>query len=137
VCRITVSGGLFTTTVAARSAVAIHIGAKGTGGGNGGGGGGGSVAVTFAETATTAIGENIFVVGSIPELGTWAPDSSIALSAASYPVWTATVPLPAGTIFQYKFIRKETDGTVNWESDPNRQATVAGSGAQTLSSNWR
>ncbi|KAK0475258.1 glycoside hydrolase family 13 protein [Armillaria novae-zelandiae] len=131
----TVSGGSFTATVPAHSAVAIHTGATGTGSGSGTSG---NVAVTFSETATTTFGENIFVVGSISLLGNWAPASSIALSANDYPVWEAIVSIPAGTVFQYKFIRKETDGSVVWESDPNRQATVISSGTtQTLSTTWR
>ncbi|KAF8153814.1 glycoside hydrolase [Crassisporium funariophilum] len=139
---ITVSGGSFTATVPARSAIAIHTGALGTGsgtgtGGGGGGGGTGSVAVTFQETATTTLGENIFLVGSISQLGTWAPASAIALSSATYPVWSVVVSLPAGTTFTYKFIRKESDGSVVWESDPNRQATVGSSGTQTLTGSWR
>ncbi|KAF8153815.1 glycoside hydrolase [Crassisporium funariophilum] len=131
----TVSGGSFSATVPARSAIAIHTGALGTGSGSGGGTG--SVAVTFQETATTVSGENIFLVGSISQLGTWAPASAIALSPSAYPVWSVTVSLPAGTSFQYKFIRKQADGTVGWESDPNRQATVGSSGTQTLSGSWR
>ncbi|KAK0244972.1 glycoside hydrolase [Armillaria nabsnona] len=129
-----VSGGSFTATVPAHSAVAIHTGATGSRSGSSSG----YVAVTFSETATTTFGENIFVVGSISQLGNWAPVSSIALSANDYPVWEATVSIPAGTIFQYKFIRKETDGSVVWESDPNRQATVISSGTtQTISTTWR
>ncbi|KAL0954517.1 hypothetical protein HGRIS_003484 [Hohenbuehelia grisea] len=72
----TVSGGSFSATVPARSAIAIHTGVKGTGSGSGGGGGGGgaaSIPVTFAETATTTLGENILLAGSISQLGTWAP----------------------------------------------------------------
>ncbi|PPQ83160.1 hypothetical protein CVT25_005407 [Psilocybe cyanescens] len=135
---ITVSGGTFTANVPARSAIAIHTGALGTGSGSAPAKGNpSSVAVTFQETATTTFGQNIFVVGSISQLGTWAPASAIALSSASYPVWTATVSLPAGTTFEYKFIRKNTDGSVTWESDPNRQATVGTLGAQTLTTSWR
>ncbi|KAJ7175109.1 glycoside hydrolase family 13 protein [Mycena crocata] len=136
---ITVSGGRFTATVPARSAIAIHTGTLGTGSGTGGGGGGGSttVAVSFAETATTVFGENIFLVGSISQLGTWAPASSLAMSSASYPVWTITVNLPPNTSFEYKFIRKEVDGSVVWESDPNRSATTNASGSQTISTTWR
>ncbi|KAG6890531.1 hypothetical protein C0995_007733 [Termitomyces sp. Mi166 len=127
--EITISGGSFTATVSARSAVAIHTGARGTISG--------TVAVTFAETATTIFGENIFIAGSIFQLGDWDPASSLPLSSASYPVWALTVPLPASTVFEYKFIRKAADGAVTWESDPNRQATVAASGSQTLTSSWR
>ncbi|KAK0199513.1 glycoside hydrolase [Desarmillaria ectypa] len=106
----TVSRGSFTATVPAHSAIAIHTDAKGTGS-EPSGGGSGSVAVSFAETATTTLGENIFVVGSISQLGNWAPASSIALSSSDYPTWKATVSIPSGTTFQYKFIRKETDGS--------------------------
>ena len=53
-----VAGGLFTSIVPARSAIAIHTGALGIGSGSGGGGGGAvSVAVTFQETATATYGE--------------------------------------------------------------------------------
>ncbi|KAJ6607181.1 glycoside hydrolase [Mycena sp. CBHHK59/15] len=132
----TVSGGSFSAIVPARSAIAIHTGALGTGSGSGTGGTG-TVSVSFAETATTTFGENIFLVGSISQLGTWAPASSIALSSASYPIWTVTVSLPANTTFQYKFIRKETDGSVVWESDPNRSVTTNASGSQTITTSWR
>ncbi|KAL1941622.1 hypothetical protein VTO73DRAFT_7061 [Trametes versicolor] len=138
----TVSSGSLSATVPARSAIAVHTGQLGTGSGSGTGSGGsttpsGSVTVNFAETATTTFGENIFLVGSISQLGTWNTANAIALSSASYPTWTVSVSIPAGTTFQYKFIRKETDGSVVWESDPNRQATAPASGTSTLSDSWR
>ncbi|KAI0816868.1 glycoside hydrolase [Trametes gibbosa] len=132
----TVSGGSLSATVPARSAIAVHTGQKGTGSGSGSGGSG-NVVVNFAETATTTFGENIFLVGSISQLGSWNTASAIALSSASYPKWTVSVSIPAGTTFQYKFIRKETDGSVVWESDPNRQGTAPSSGSSTLTSSWR
>jgi len=78
-CRVTVSGGTFTATVPARSALAIHSGQKGSGSGSGGGGGGGdgTVAVTFAETAETVFGENIFIAGSLSQLGSWDPNAAV------------------------------------------------------------
>ncbi|KAF7348959.1 Alpha-amylase [Mycena venus] len=91
----------------------------------------------FAEMATTTFGENIFLVGSVSQLGTWDPAASLPLSSATYPTWTITVNLPPNTSFQYKFIRKETDGSVVWESDPNRSATTNASGSQTISTTWR
>jgi hypothetical protein len=39
--------------------------------------------------------------------------AQIPLDAVYYPVWSATVYLPPSTTFQYKFIRKETDGSVS------------------------
>ncbi|KAF7369655.1 Alpha-amylase [Mycena venus] len=112
-------------------------GNSGRGSGTGTGTGSGTVAVSWAETATTTFGENIFLVGSISQLGTWDPTASLPLSAATYPIWTITVNLPPNTSFQYKFIRKETDGSVVWESDPNRSATTNSSGSQTISTSWR
>ncbi|OJJ95619.1 hypothetical protein ASPACDRAFT_1875729 [Aspergillus aculeatus ATCC 16872] len=102
-----------------------------------------SVAVTFNELVTTTYGENIFLTGSISQLSSWDTSSAIALSASSYtssnPLWTATVTLPAGTTFEYKFIKKESDGTVVWESDPNRSYTVPTgcATAATVTATWR
>ncbi|KIJ56431.1 carbohydrate-binding module family 20 protein, partial [Sphaerobolus stellatus SS14] len=127
---ITVSScGTFTATISARNALAIHIGAFTSTGG--------SVTVNFAETATTTFGDNIFVVGSISQLGNWAPGSSIAMSSNSYPVWTVSVSLPPSTTFQYKYLRKTAAGGIVWESDPNRNATTSSSGSLTLNDSWR
>ena len=57
--RLNVSSGTFTATVPARSALALHTGALGTGNSTSstGTGGSGSVTVNFQETATTTFGE--------------------------------------------------------------------------------
>ncbi|GJE98243.1 glycoside hydrolase family 13 protein [Phanerochaete sordida] len=124
-----VSGGKFTADVQARNAVAIHVGAKGVAVA--------TIAADFAEEATTSYGENIFLVGSLPQLGSWAPESALPLASAGYPNWTVAVALPPDTGFEYKFVRKGTDGSVVWESDPNRSATTPHEGSTTLASSWR
>jgi glucoamylase len=103
-----------------------------------------SVAVTFNEIATTSFGENIFLTGSISQLSSWDTSSAIALSSSKYTdsnhLWFVTLNLPAGTTFQYKFIRKESDGSIQWESDPNRSYTVpSGCGVSSATENdtWR
>lgn len=87
-----------------------------------------SVAVTFNVAETTNVGENVFISGSIPQLGNWNTANAVALSAgdyqSSYPRWYGTVNLPAGTSFKYKYIKKESDGSVTFEADPNRSYTV-------------
>lgn len=87
-----------------------------------------SVAVTFNVAETTNVGENVIVAGSISQLGSWNTANAVALSAgdyqSSYPRWYGTVSLPAGTSFQYKYIKEESDGSVTWEADPNRSFTV-------------
>jgi glucoamylase len=97
----------------------------------------------FDEIATTTWGENVFIVGSITELGNWAPANATALSATQYAssnnLWTVTISLPAGMTFEYKYIRIETDGSVFWESGPNRSYTVASGCAATVTESdiWR
>lgn len=103
-----------------------------------------SVAVTFDEIATTTYGENVYIVGSISQLGSWNTANAIALSASQYtssnPLWYVTINLPAGTTFQYKYIRKESNGSIVWESDPNRSYTVpatCGTTTTTEKDTWR
>ncbi|MEU8007675.1 carbohydrate-binding module family 20 domain-containing protein [Catellatospora sp. NPDC049111] len=83
-----------------------------------------SIAAAFSVSATTAWGQNVYVVGSIPALGNWNTANAVALSSAAYPVWTATITLPTSTTFAYKYIKKDAAGTVTWESDPNRSRTT-------------
>jgi alpha-amylase len=131
---VTVDGsGNASITVQAHDAVAIDVATQGTGTGPGPT----TVALTFHETATTFFGQNVFVVGSIPALGNWNPASSIPLSSATYPTWAATVSLPANTTFQYKYIKKNPDGSITWESDPNRGYTTGAGGSATVQDSWR
>ena len=124
--------GTFTATVPAGESVALYSGASG-----------GTVVdpqpagASFAVTATTVPGQSISVVGDLAALGAWDPTRALALSAASYPTWKLTVALPAGTAFQYKYVRKDASGTVTWESGVNRTATVPSSGTLTLADTWR
>ncbi|KAK3311891.1 starch binding domain-containing protein [Apodospora peruviana] len=102
-----------------------------------------TVAVTFNELVTTSYGQTVKIVGSISQLGSWNTASAPALSASKYtssnPLWTYTANLPAGTAFQYKFVKVAADGTVVWESDPNRSYTVPQGcdAAATVSTSWR
>ncbi|KAJ5689839.1 hypothetical protein N7462_004231 [Penicillium macrosclerotiorum] len=101
--------------------------------------------VLFEEYVTTTYGENIYISGSISELGDWDTDDAVALSADKYTssshLWYVVVNIPVGTSFEYKYIEK-TDGTtsIKWESDPNRSYTVptgcSGSTA-TVTATWR
>ncbi|WP_433040075.1 carbohydrate-binding module family 20 domain-containing protein [Dactylosporangium sp. CS-033363] len=95
-----------------------------------------SPSVTFNANVTTTFGQNVFVVGSIPALGSWNTASAIALSSANYPIWSATVAMPASTAVEYKFIKKNTDGSVTWESGANRTLNT-GTGPQTVTATWK
>ncbi|WP_165986337.1 carbohydrate-binding module family 20 domain-containing protein [Streptomyces sp. YIM 98790] len=144
---VTVNGsGQFTATLGAHTALALHAGARtcsgsgSTGGSSGGSTGGGEEqgTVAFGVDASTTWGENIYVVGSIPALGGWNTDNALRLSADTYPVWRLDLRLPAGTSFEYKYLRKR-DGQsgVTWETGGNRTATVPAGGTLTLNDTWR
>jgi len=92
---------------------------------------------SFTANVTTVWGQNVYVVGNLPELGSWKPASGVKMSAASYPDWTAKVGLPAGTSFEYKYVKIDENGTVTWESGGNRTATVGADGSVALHDTWR
>jgi glucoamylase len=83
---------------------------------------------TFNVLANTNFGQNISVVGQLTQLGNWAPASAQALSASQYtisnPLWFGTIDLPAGTVFEYKYIKKTSDGMVIWQAGENNQFTT-------------
>ncbi|KAG8722066.1 hypothetical protein FRC08_007487 [Ceratobasidium sp. 394] len=124
----TVTGGGLTTTVPARSAIAIYTGALAK-----------SVTININEIATTTPGENIFIAGSISQFGSWDTRISIPMitSTTAYPTWSASIALPPNTAFEYKHIRKETNGTVVYESGSNRVYTTPASGSATISNTWK
>lgn len=134
---VTVNGsGQFTATLGANTAVALHAGARSCGGGNQQPG---RSEVTFGVNATTQPGQNIYVTGDRAELGNWNTGAALKLDPAAYPVWKLAVPLPAGTSFAYKYVRKDAAGNATWESGANRTATVPSttSGGLTLNETWR
>jgi hypothetical protein len=102
-----------------------------------------TVAVTFNSKTTTSVGQTIKIAGSIAQLGNWDTASAPALSAAKYtssnPLWSTTINLPAGTSFEYKFIRVESNGAVTYESGANRAYTVPRSceGKATVDAQWK
>jgi len=97
----------------------------------------GQVDVTFDEDETTSLGQNVYLVGSIPALGDWDTATAIQLSPQDYPDWSVSVDLPADTSFQYKFIVKDGSGNVTWEDGANRSYTTGGSGSVTLADTWQ
>ena len=78
-----------------------------------------AVAITFNVAETTKFGETILLAGSISQLGGWNTADAVPLSAvdyqSEYPRWFVTVSLPAGTTFQYKFIKEESSGGIAYE----------------------
>ncbi|GAB4084694.1 carbohydrate-binding module family 20 domain-containing protein [Myceligenerans cantabricum] len=126
--------GRLDATLPAYGALAVHVGATGDAApqptaevGE----------VSVAVDAETSWGQNVYLVGDRPELGSWTPSDGVALSADSYPTWTGALDLPAGTTFEYKYVKLDGSGNVTWESGANRTATVGATGALALTDTWR
>ncbi|WP_229401522.1 carbohydrate-binding module family 20 domain-containing protein [Micromonospora okii] len=98
---------------------------------------GGQIATSFHATVTTSYGQNVYVVGNIAALGGWNPANAVALSPADYPLWRATLNLPPNTAVEYKYLKKEPNGAVTWESGGNRTFTTPASGTRTNTDTWR
>lgn len=122
---VTVSGGRATITVPAKGAVAFHTGSTGEPAP-------GRVSVGYTVQAETVWGQNVYVVGNIPELGSWNPAAAVALTTGegTYPRWTGTASLPANTDVQYKFVIKQDGQPVIWETGENRTMRTQAAGAQ-------
>ena len=129
------TGGTATVTVPGKDAVALDVNAR-VSGATSSPTANPTVAVTFAANVTTWWGQNVYVVGSILALGSWNTNAAVPLSSATYPVWRGTVTLPAFTYFEYKYIKKDPDGTIEWEVGGNRSYTTGASGSVTLNDTW-
>lgn len=93
--------------------------------------------LTFGVTATTVYGTNVYVVGSIPALGSWNTADAIPLSSASYPYWGRMAIVPRSTSFTYKYIKKDASGAVTWESGDNRSYTTGSGAGYAVSDTWK
>ena len=97
------------------------------------------VRVTFTVIGyVTSYGQNIFIVGNVPELGNWNTSQAVPLNWVNNNTWSGPVTFTAsrGQAIQYKYIVKNTDGTIIWESGNNHSYTVPLSGTYTQTDNW-
>ncbi|MFF7183018.1 carbohydrate-binding module family 20 domain-containing protein [Streptomyces sp. NPDC008121] len=77
----------------------------------------------FSVEAQTQWGDTVFVVGDAPDLGAWDPSKAVPLDPAQYPVWSASVSLPARQPVDFKYLIKSPNGSVRWEEGENRKLT--------------
>lgn len=87
----------------------------------------GSFAVTFCFLYETKVGEDLYVIGSIRELGEWKNLDILPLTWTEGHVWVTKKPLIVNTQahFTYKYILKDREsGEVVWERGCNRIADL-------------
>ena len=94
--------------------------------------------VTFkVNSATTVWGQDVYIVGSIPALGSWNTSLAKKLTPSAYPTWDGVVTLPRSTTFTFKFIKKNSAGTVVWEGGANRSYTVPAATTGSFTGTWQ
>jgi len=96
-----------------------------------------TTAVTFnINYSNTVTGQDLYVIGSTAQLGSWNTANAIKMSTNPWPAWTKTINLTSGTSVQYKYIRKDGAGNVLWEGGANRTFTPSGA-SQTRNDTWQ
>ncbi|MEV6971130.1 alpha-amylase family glycosyl hydrolase [Hamadaea sp. NPDC051192] len=100
------------------------------------------VPVTFTVTnaSPTSVGDNIYLSGSVAELGNWSTSKSVAIGpmlAPNYPTWYVTASVPACTTIQFKFLKITSGGTVTWENGSNHSYTTPCSGTGSTTAGWQ
>ena len=101
---------------------------------------GAQVPVTFTvnNASPTSVGDNIYLSGSVTELGNWSTSKTVAIGpmlAPNYPNWFVTASVPACATIQFKFLKITAGGAVTWENGSNHSYTTpcSGTGATTVS----
>ena len=89
-----------------------------------------TAAVRFSVVDPSATqGQQIWLVGGIPQLGDWDPARAVLLppddAAGDNGAYEVTVDIPAGYGFEYKYIVQDVGGGETWECCENRVGSVA------------
>lgn len=136
---VTVDGnGYATIQVGGVNVVAFHIDSRVSGGG--GGGGGGTVDVGFTcNNGNTYVGQSVYVVGGISELGSWSPADAVKLDPTSYPTWTGSISLPASASIEWKCVKRDESNPgqgVDWQGGSNNVLNTPASGSTSASAGF-
>lgn len=105
---------------------------------------GDQVCVRFmVNNAYTDSGTNVYLTGSVSELGNWDLDNAVGPlfnntdTIGTYPTWFYDVNVPAGSTIEYKFIKIDGSGNVTWESGSNHSVTTPSTGTSTVTVYWQ
>ncbi len=73
------------------------------------------VTTTIRLTVKTFWGEQLYVAGNLDALGGGDPRRALGpLDADEYPVWSAEVALPVGTVFTFRWLKRRGGHLVAW-----------------------
>lgn len=86
---------------------------------------GNDVDVTFnCRNGITQLGQGVYVIGNIPELGAWNPANAVALSPNNYPLWSGVLSLPANSEVSWKCLKRSESNSaqgIEWEGGNNNR----------------
>jgi isoamylase len=87
---------------------------------------------------TTSPGQDLYVVGNVPELGNWDTSKAVKLNYVSSTQWSGPVffSTSKGAAIQYKYIWR-SGGTATYENGSNRSYTVPASGTGSRNDFWQ
>lgn len=84
----------------------------------------------------TVTGQDVYVVGNIPALGSWNTGQAKKLSPVNYPTWGDSIPnLPSNTPVEWKCIKKQGT-TVVWQGGANNTFTTPLTGSTTATGSF-
>mmetsp|Transcript_14078 Transcript_14078/g.35415 ORF Transcript_14078/g.35415 Transcript_14078/m.35415 type:complete len:184 (+) Transcript_14078:160-711(+) len=98
--------------------------------------------VTFHVHKRLPFGQELFVTGDSPALGSWAPTEAKKLTWHGGDAWRVTLDLPAGTAVEYKFLIgiPGPDGKhishFSWMPGENFRFEVPRRGGTTVEDRW-
>ncbi|MEM7335350.1 MAG: alpha-amylase family glycosyl hydrolase [Chloroflexota bacterium] len=98
-----------------------------------------NVTVDFTVNGyVTGWGQEMYVVGNVPELGNWNPANAVKLNWVDSDTWSGPVTFTSSTgqPIEFKFIVRQGGSTI-WEGGSNRSYTVPSSGTGSYSGNWQ
>lgn len=68
--------------------------------------------------AETQWGEEIYILGNIPQLGAWNPEKAVGpMKAIAYPNWELEIDLPANTYFEFQWVKMKDGKILEWSPD--------------------
>lgn len=60
--------------------------------------------VSFETAQITSVGQSVYLVGDLPELGSNYIANAIKLVPVAYPIWRTTISLPANRSYFYSYV---------------------------------
>jgi 4-alpha-glucanotransferase len=79
--------------------------------------------ISFHVACHTVWGQQVYVVGSHPLLGSWSPDKALKLRYSAGDEWRGEIEIAhePRVHFEYKYIIRHDNGEIDWEARANRR----------------